>query len=355
MDTPTRHKILIVDDETSICEIVSRWMQREGYEFRAVHSAEEALEVLAVESFSLMLSDINMPGKSGMELLAIVQQTYPDLSVIMATALDDRKIATQALEMGAYGYVIKPFERNEVLINVANGLRLRRLEMENRAHREHLEMLVAERTRELEEAEQEVRMSREETIQRLAKAAEFRDDETAQHTFRMSEYCKMMAVKLGFPEERCELIRMASPLHDVGKIGTPDHILLKPGKLTAEEFEIIKQHTLIGYRILSSSQSELLEVASVIAWTHHEKYDGNGYPRGLVGQDIPLEGRIAAICDVFDALTSDRVYKKAFSIEQAVEILREGKGSHFDPELLDLFLDSMDDVLQIRKDFSDTD
>ncbi len=347
--------ILVVDDDRPTCVILSKWLEREGFGCQVAFSGDEALQKLAEESYALLVSDIEMPGISGIDLLSKVKEYYEDLAVIMVTGLDDREIATQTLELGAFGYVIKPFERNELLINVANALRLRRLEMENRRHRDNLERKVLERTAELRAAQAKVRKSSEETIMRLAKAAEFRDDETAQHTVRMSHYCGQIAEKTGFSAEQCDLIRMASALHDVGKIGTPDNILLKPGALTSEEFDIIKQHTDIGYRILSSSDSELLDMAATIAWTHHEKYDGSGYPRGLVGDAIPVEGRIAAVCDVFDALTTNRVYKKAFSVEKAVDILEESKGKHFDPHILDLFLDSMDAVLHIRHEFSDPD
>lgn len=360
MQAPQDAKILIVDDESYIREILSRWLSKDGYDCVTAGNGEQALQALAQSPVSLMISDIMMPGISGLELLATAKKHYQDLAVIMATAVDDRQVGTQALELGAYGYVIKPLDRNEVLINVANGLHLRRLEMENRRHREQLEQLVEERTRKLQETihklqetEQELSISREETIQRLAMAAEFRDDETALHTVRMGSFCQILAVQAGLPPAECELMRTAGPLHDVGKIGTPDNILLKPGKLTVEEFEIIKKHAEIGHRLLSNSRSTMLEKGAIIAWTHHEKFNGSGYPRGLSGEDIPIEGRIAAICDVFDALTSDRVYKKAYPIDKAVEILREGRGSHFDPVLLDLFLNAMDEVLAIKGEFVD--
>ena len=223
--------------------------------------------------------------------------------------------------MGAFGYIIKPFESNEVLINVANALRRRRLEMENRLHRDNLEDVVRTRTMALQQAlewlersEKELRLSREETIQRLAIAAEYRDSATAQHIQRMSHYCELLARRYGLSTERCDLIRTASPMHDIGKIGTPDHVLLKPGKFTQDEFNVIAQHAEIGYRILAGSDAEIFNVAATIAFTHHERWDGSGYPRKLKGEAIPIEGRIAAIADAFDALTTARVYKPAFAL-----------------------------------------
>jgi putative two-component system response regulator len=223
-----------------------------------------------------------------------------------------------------------------------------------------LELTVLERTAalrhaidSLERTEKELRLSREETIQRLAIAAEYRDGATAQHIQRMSQYCSLLARRYGLDSNRCELIRIASPMHDIGKIGTPDHILLKPGKFTPDEFKAIALHPEIGYRILSGSGAELLKLAATIAWTHHEKFDGSGYPRGLCGEVIPLEGRIAAIADTFDALTSKRVYKPAFPIDQAIDIMHKRRGKDFDPDLLDIFLNEMDEVLTIRNQYSD--
>lgn len=346
MDRRNSRKILIVDDEEEILELVGRVLEKEGYQHRSALNADQALDTLKEDNIALMLCDINMPGKSGIELLRLSRELYRDLAVVMATALDDRSTAIQTLKMGAYGYVTKPFERNELIINIVNALRRRELEIDNRRHREELEQLVAERAAEVKE-------SREETIQRLAKAAEFRDNETAHHTIRMGRYCQIVAQKARLSGEICEMLRLAAPLHDVGKIGISDTILLKPGKLTPDEFEAIKEHSVIGYRILRGSKSNLLNLGASIAWTHHEKFDGTGYPRGLKGRAIPVEGRISAIADVFDALTSERVYKSAISIDETLKILREGRGRHFDPELLDLFLDNMDEIRRIKYDLAD--
>ena len=205
----------------------------------------------------------------------------------------------------------------------------------------------------LERSEKELRLSREETIQRLAIAAEYRDGATAQHIQRMSRYSELLAQRYGLSSERCELIRTASPMHDIGKIGTPDHVLLKPGKFTQEELDVMNQHAEIGYRILSGSDAELLKVAATIAWTHHERWDGSGYPRGLKGENIPIEGRIVAIADAFDALTTARVYKPAFAFDHAVELMIKKRAEHFDPELLDVFLASLPDIKRIHDQYAD--
>ncbi len=312
------------------------------------------------EVFDLALVDVNMPGSSGLDLVRHAANAYPNTATVMVTGVDDYQVANAALEMGAYGYLIKPFESNELLINVANALRRRDLEAENRAHRQRLEQMVEARTRQLSDAlerlqqsERDVRASQEETVVRLARAAESRDSDTGQHIHRMSRYCALLARRCGLSPERCEQIRLASILHDVGKIGIPDRILLKPGPLTQQEFDIMKMHVDLGYRTLCQSKSDLLNLAATIAQTHHEKYDGSGYTSGLSGEQIPLEGRIAAIADAFDALASHRVYKPALPIENVVRILNEGRGKDFDPVLVDLFLGGLDEVLAIKQQYAD--
>lgn len=343
---PETAKLLIVDDDDQVRNVISVIVESEGYQFRTADNAETALAMLQNESFDLVVSDINMTGMTGVELLETCQRTYPDLAFLMVTGVDDRNTAIDTLHMGAYGYVTKPFQANELIINITNALRRRRLEMENRRHREELELLVEERTFELDK-------SREETILILSKAAEFRDDETAKHTIRMGRFCETLARLRGLPESLCKTLKIAAPLHDVGKIGISDTILLKPGKLTPEEFEIIKTHCEIGHRILSESTSSILQIGAEIALTHHEKFDGSGYPRGLQGEEIPVIGRIAAVCDVFDALTSERVYKAASTVEEALEIMRAGSGSHFDPQIAGLFFDHIDTILAIKQTLSD--
>lgn len=353
-------EVLIVDDEEAIRHILATLLEPQGYHCTLANNAREARKLLENREFHLVLCDVNMPGESGIDLVRHILVDRPDTAVVMVTGIDSPGLASEALKAGAYGYVIKPFQGTEILINVANALRRRRLEIDNRAHRDNLEQIVRARTAALrqsldwlERSQKELRLSQEETIQRLAIAAEFRDKSTAQHIQRMSRYCALLAQRYGLKEDRCELIRTASPMHDIGKIGTPDYVLLKPGKFTSEEFDVIAQHADIGYRILSGSDAELLKMAAMIAWTHHERYDGSGYPRGLAGMDIPLEGRIAAIADAFDALTTKRVYKPAFPMDEAMSVMKNHRESHFDPELLDLFLDSTEGLLAIRDQHQD--
>jgi putative two-component system response regulator len=348
--------VLVVDDDPRIRAILAAMLERHGYTYEVAANAREARERLGRATFEVMLCDMHMPGETGLELISDVLRFYPDIAAVMVTGAEDPSLAEMAIELGAYGYMTKPFRVNELLIQVANALHRRRLELENRKHRASLELSVEENTAalrlavsDLESSQLELRAYQEETIRRLSSAAELRDLETGKHLDRMSRYCALLAGKVGLGDERIDLIRVASPMHDVGKIAIPDSILLKPGSLTQDERRVMQRHTEIGYKILSGSRAELLRLAADLAWTHHERFDGTGYPRGLRGEEIPLEGRIAAVADVFDALTTDRVYRKAMPVDEAVELMRTERGKHFDPSILDLFFASLDDVDAIRR------
>jgi putative two-component system response regulator len=357
VNVPTaRERILIVDDEEQIRTLLARLLGAQGYDCLTAEDAAVARRVLEETRVALVLSDVNMPGESGIDFTREVLARFPDTAVVMVTGMDDRKYADVAIELGAYGYVLKPFKPNELIINVGNALRRRTLEIENRGHRERLEQTVLDRTAalrdtiaQLETSETELRRLREETIRRLSWAAEFRNQETGEHIVRMSLYCTLLARVAGLDADRAEMIRIASPMHDVGKIGVPDRILLKSGRLTEDERKVMQRHTEIGHRILAGSGVELLDLAALMALTHHERMDGTGYPRGLSGDEIPIEGRITAVADVFDALTSDRIYRQAFQPDEARATMLEGRGTQFDAALLDLFFDSFDDVLAILR------
>jgi putative two-component system response regulator len=344
-------KVLVVDDDPAIRRMIARILARGGYASTEAPDSSSALLFLEVEDYSLVTCDIKMPGTSGLELVREIRSRFPDIAVLMISGTDDPAVAAIATELGAYGYVVKPFEINEILIAAANALRRRQLEIENRLHREQLEKLVAERTADLRltidrlsRTEKALRESQAEAIRRLAFAAEFHDPTTGAHITRMSNACAILAESHGLASDRVELIRLASPMHDIGKIGVPDEILRKPGKLTPAEMDEMRRHPEIGSDILSGSDSELLVLGGSIALTHHERWDGTGYPRRLAGTQIPVEGRIVAIADVFDALTSERSYKPAYSVEQAVAIMTEERESHFDPDLFDLFLQNVDAI-----------
>ena len=349
-------RILIVDDEDQIRSLLARLLGAHGFECVAAESAAAGRRLLEETPIALVLSDVNMPGESGLDFTREVLAHHPDTAVVMVTGMDDRLYAEAAIELGAYGYILKPFKPNELIINVGNALRRRSLEIENRNQRERLEQTVLDRTSalrdtiaRLESSESELRRLREETIRRLSWAAESRNQETGEHIVRMSLYCALLARLCGLDAERAEAIRVASPMHDVGKIGIPDRILLKPGRLTEEERRVMEANTEMGHRILAGSGVELLDLAARMALTHHERIDGTGYPSALAGEAIPIEGRICAVADVFDALTSDRVYRKAFQPDEARAMMLEGRGTQFDADLLDLFFGHFEDVLSIRR------
>jgi putative two-component system response regulator len=335
-------RILIVDDEPDLCVILSRWLEPEGYLCKIAHSTDEALTRIAAQPFELVVSDIMMPGRSGLELIRELRSSSPETAILMVTALDNRQIALEALHLGAYGYLIKPVDKNEFLINVANALERRTLTLISEQYERELEAKVLERTA-------LIRAREEEIFLRLVWASEYRDDDTGAHIRRLGLFSAELAQSLGWLPMDIDSIRITAPMHDVGKIGVPDSILLKPGTLTAEEFEVIKKHTTIGASILDGSDIPLLVLAKNIALSHHEKWDGRGYPAGLREEAIPLAARIVAIADVYDALMSDRVYRKAMPEDKALSIMQEGRGSHFDPVVFDCFMDIRQRFLEIMQ------
>jgi len=324
-------KVLVVDDEPDICNLMSRWLKAEGYESQKAYNVSEAVDQLAGQQFELVVSDISMPGRSGLELITEVKQKAPDTAILMVTALDNRQIALDALHLGAFGYLIKPIDRNDFLINVVNALERRKLVLISQRYEQELEKKVLERTA-------AIRAREEEIMHRLVWASEYRDDDTGAHIRRIGLFSAELAKALGWLPMNVDSLRITAPMHDVGKIGIPDLILRKPGPLKAEEFEIVKTHAKIGASLLDGSDIPLLILAKNIALSHHEKWDGRGYPQGLRGEEIPLAARIVAIADVYDALMCDRVYRKALPKEKALAIMMEGRGVHFDPTVFDCFM-----------------
>lgn len=350
--SPTR--ILVVDDEPAARVLLCRILQEHSYECIEADGVDSAIEALARQEVALVITDLDMPGKSGLELVTNVNQSRPDVGIVMVTGRGSPEIGRFALRAGASGYLSKPVQADDVAVTVFNALRRRELEAAQRDRERELEDAVAARTEalwmaniDLAHAEKNLRLARDETVERLALAAEHHDDETAAHVRRVSCYTRILAEALLDDAQRAETIGVASVLHDLGKIAIPDAILRKPAKLTADEREVMQGHTEIGYRILEGSRSEVLRCAAVIAHSHHEWYDGTGYPQGLAGDAIPIEGRLVAIADVFDSLMTDRVYRKAFSLLETLNIMRSESGSHFDPELMDVFLDNLDRLLMV--------
>jgi putative two-component system response regulator len=352
--------ILVVDDDDQVRGVLGRILERYGYRCHLAANAAEARTRLNLAMPDIVLSDVTMPGESGIALLAGIRRDFPVLPVVMVSGIGEVSTATDALSLGAYGWVTKPFDPSQILIAVANALIRARLERESRAYEHQLEDAVAERTAELahtvarlQESEAALRVVTEDTIGALTRAIERRDIETGDHIERVSRYATMLARRCGLAEERCDMIRAAAPMHDVGKVGIPDGILLKPERVSDAEFSVIKRHVDLGYEILSRSTQPLLMLAADIARSHHERWDGTGYQAGLAGEEIPIEGRITAIADTFDALVSRRVYKPPVPLERAYQIVQENRGTQFDPHLVDAFLDCRDEAAAILAEHPD--
>jgi len=328
-------RILIVDDQEANVRLLEGILRRaEGYtNIRSTTDPREVLRHYAEFWPDLILLDLHMPHVDGFEVMDALRPFVPAgayLPILVLTADVTPEAKQRALSGGARDFLTKPFDATEVGLRIRNLLETRFLHLMLQHQNEMLEERVRERTRDLEAARIEV-------LERLAAAAEYRDDMTGKHTQRVGEIAAVLAKTLGVPAAELDLIRRAAPLHDVGKIGIPDMILLKPGPLTPEEFEVMKTHTTIGARILSGSQFPLLKLAEEIALTHHERWDGTGYPQGLKGEAIPLAGRIVAVADTYDAMTSDRPYRKALPSKEALRVLRDGAGTQWDGSMVEAF------------------
>jgi putative two-component system response regulator len=352
--------ILIVDDEELFRTSLTRTLERAGYWCASAEDVAVARVMLSERMFELVLCDVNMPGESGLELLKYVLSAHADTAAVMVTAIDEPAFAEVAMNAGAYGYIIKPFTANEILIAVSGALRRRRLEAENDSRRTQLVEQVRGRTedlwravQQLEKADVRLQGSMTEMVHRLSLAAELRDEETAAHLERVSRYAGLLAQRLGIDSDRCTEIVIASRLHDAGKIGVPDRVLRKPGPFTPDERAIMQRHALVGHQLFANSECELLELGATIALTHHERWDGNGYPSGLAAEAIPMEGRIATVADIFDALMSKRPYKPAYPLPKVIEIMKQESGGAFDPKLSGIFLESLDDVLAIAQTYGE--
>lgn len=343
------HTVLIIDDSDINLALIKALVLKLG-ECRPVlfEHPVRALEWCQENLPDLVIVDYMMPDMDGQKFINHFRQLpgRQEIPILMVTANDQRDVRYEALMGGANDFLTKPIDRVEFSARARNMLNLRTGQKFLADRAEHLEAMVQERTREIRNREKEL-------IFRISRAAEFRDPETGAHIQRMAHYSELIAETLGLSSADQKLILEAAPMHDVGKIGIPDQILLKPGRLTPEEMEVMKGHARMGFELLNGSGSEILRAGAEIALSHHEKYDGSGYPAGLAGETIPLFGRIVAVADVFDALTSERPYKKAWSLEDACNFLREGSGSHFDPACVEAFLASWERVLEIRSNFRD--
>jgi len=342
-------RILVVDDEPANLKLLDKMLRSQGYEALVlIDDPREVLTHYQTARPDLILLDINMPHLDGYQVMEQLK-ALDDLllpPIVILTAQHAQDFLLRALSAGARDYITKPFDRNELLMRVHNLLDAQLAHRLVHDQKDALDRLVAQRTHELYSTRLQV-------VQRLGRAAEYRDEETGYHILRMSHTCALLAREIGWDEAQCDLILNASPMHDIGKIGIPDAVLLKPGRFEPHEWEIMKTHAAIGASLLEGDDSDLMRMAREIALSHHEKWDGSGYPHGLAGEAIPQTGRIAALADVFDALTSERPYKEAWTVEAAAEMIRENRGRHFDPVLADAFLDVLPGVEEIRQRFAE--
>ena len=347
--SPNHECILIVDDEPANLRLLDKMLHGQGYQNLAlVEDPRQVLDRYRETRPALILLDINMPHLDGYQVMEQLKALNDPLlpPIVILTAQHGKDYLLRALAAGARDFIGKPFDRNELLMRVRNLLDAHLAHRMVHNQKTVLEDMVRARTEELHRTRLQV-------VQRLGMAAEYRDEETGNHILRMSHTCALLARTIGWSEAGCDLILNASPMHDIGKIGIPDAIMLKPGKFELHEWEIMKTHAVIGGKLLEGDDSTLMHMAREIALTHHEKWDGSGYPNGLAGEAIPQAGRIAALADVFDALTSVRPYKKAWTVEAAVDYIKESSGKHFDPRLVEVFLGELPGIETIRERFAE--
>ena len=327
---PGKPKLLLVDDEPVNLRVLKQLLGKD-YILYFAKSGDEALKLAEKQRPDLILMDVMMPEMTGFQACTHLKKTsgLKHIPVIFVTALNDATDEAEGFAVGGVDYITKPISPPVVLARVKT----------------HLSLVQSD----------ELRRTRMQVIQRLGRAAEYKDNETGMHVLRMSHFSKIIALAYGFSEARADMLLHAAPMHDIGKIGIPDSIMLKPGRLTDSEFEVMKTHPKIGAEILGDADSDLMNLARIVALTHHEKWDGTGYPEGLAGEDIPIEGRIVAVADVFDALTSRRPYKEAWPVDKTLDFMHSQSGIHFDPALIALLDQCLDDILEVKERWKDED
>jgi putative two-component system response regulator len=344
---PADIKILVVDDQEIARAPLLKLLNKHGFTCLEASNAFKTLEILDRENVDLVLCDIKMPGMNGISLVKAVAHRIPEIAFVMVSSMDNADMAMACLREGAYGYVLKPFKINDILIAVASALRRRMLELDYQDREATLARRVLSQTL-------EIRASREEIALRLISASEHRDNETGAHVRRIGLYAAEMGRILGWTDEQVECVRSAAPMHDIGKVGVPDRILQKDGPLTEEEWIIMKTHTTMGANILRDSEVPFIQMGAAIAANHHEKWDGSGYPKGIAAEEIPIEARITCLVDIYDALMSRRIYKRPWAETDVNKYLVENKSKLFDPRLVDLFFDNYEVFHQIQLLHPDT-
>ena len=349
--------ILVVDDVPQNIKLLEAYLVPQGYESIKAVNGREALAKLLNSRVDLVLLDVMMPDIDGFEVTRRIRQDDKTrlLPIILVTALSEITDRVKGIEAGCDDFISKPVDKTELLARVKSLLKVKAYNDLMLNYQEELEAEVLRRTKELQQAHNQIKIASLDTIFRLSVASEYRDKDTGTHIRRVSHYCQAIARRLGLDEKTVEAILYAAPLHDLGKIGIPDRILSKPEKLVPVEIEIMKQHTVIGAKILAGSEADFIKLGAIIALNHHERWDGSGYPNGLSGNMIPIEGRIAAVADVFDALTSKRPYKEPFTLEKSLVIIKRWRESYFDPDVVDAFFDIQEEILSIKAKYSEDD
>ena len=348
--------VLVVDDEDLNRKLIEAILIPLGYRVLMARDGHEVFDMVRRVQPDVILLDVMMPRMDGFEVARRLKQDEHTriIPIIMVTSLSAVEDRVKAIEAGADDFLSKPVDKTELRARVKSLCAVKAYSDHMHDYQKKLEQEVARQTAELKAAMNRVKNASLDTIYLLSRAAEYKDEETGEHIKRISRYAVVVARSLGLDPASIESLLYAAPMHDVGKIGIPDRILLKPGKLDSEEWGIMKQHVTIGAEILEGSQNEFLPMAHTIACTHHEKWDGSGYPLGLVGEDIPVAGRVVAVVDVFDALTSNRPYKRAYTLEESLRIIEENRGTHFDPIVLDAFLRAKEEIVAVKTDFQGT-
>jgi putative nucleotidyltransferase with HDIG domain len=335
-------RVLVVDDEPAACNLLSVILGPPAFHCTTASNGEKALVALQRGQFDAVISDLHMPGISGMELLAEVRRCYPHLAFLVTTGVDDVDVGVKAMRCGADDYLVKPLNENAVMASLESAIHKRQLENQVEHYRQHLEEMVTERTAELQGALEQVERSYEDTLQALGAAIDLRDDETGDHSRRVCRYSLEIARAMGWPDKKLKILARGAYLHDIGKLGIPDGILLKPGPLTEGERKFMQQHVQMGFDVVKDIP--FLADAAEFILMHHERYDGGGYLRGLKGEEILPDARIFAVADTLDAITSDRPYRRASSFESARDTIRRLSGSQFDPQVVKAFLNIHEDI-----------
>lgn len=355
MERPGLTQILVAANQPEVLDLIERSLGAK-YECELATSVTTAREKLTESCFQLALCDIQMPEESGLILVEEIAREHPETAIVLVTGVDEPGVAETAFRLGSQGYLVKPFWSGQLLVTVANALRQHEFELAERRRHEALLDGTEEKTwalrHELIEVQrraiEDLRVSQQEAVEGLARACEIHDPEATHHVGRMAAITALLGAKLGLDRRRVLLLRAAAPMHDIGKVATPEGVLCKKGELTDSERWGMESHTTFGHWLLADSKSELLKMAATIALTHHEWFNGSGYPQGLRKEEIPIEGRIAAVADVLDALLSDRPYRPAYCVEEATKLIAEERGAHFDPDAVDVLFDNIDKALALR-------